>query len=72
MFIERIFQLEKNAVNNVKYYRHESIEINSVPVLIRHAVLESNICKALPDLSWGETQWFLNMTLFEEKRHFNS
>ena len=51
MFIERIFQLEKNAVNNVKYYRHESIEINSVPVLIRHAVLESNICKALPDLS---------------------
>ena len=44
---ERIVQLERNAVNNVQYHYHESLEINPVPASIGDDVLESSICKAL-------------------------
>ena len=44
---ERVFQLERNAVNNAQYHRLESLEINPVPASIGDGVLESSICKAL-------------------------
>ena len=44
---EGIVQLERNAVNNAQYHRHESIEINPVPASISNEELEDNVCKAL-------------------------
>ena len=46
---ERIIQLEleRNAVNNAQYHRHESIEVSPVPASIDNEGLEDSICKAL-------------------------
>ena len=44
---EQIIQLERNAVNNAQYHRHESIEVNPVPASISDEELEDTICKAL-------------------------
>ena len=45
--IERIVQLERNAVTNAQYHRRESVEVNSVPPSISDEELKLNICKAL-------------------------
>ena len=39
--------MERNAVHNAQYHSRESLEINTVPVLIDDDVLESSICRAL-------------------------
>ena len=44
---KRIVKLEKNAVKNAQYHRHESLEINPVSTSISNEVLEHNIYKAL-------------------------
>ena len=44
---ERIIQLERNAVNNARYHRRESLEVNPVPASISDEELEDNICKVL-------------------------
>ena len=44
---EQIIQLERNAVNNAQYHRHESIEISPLPASISTVELEDNVCKAL-------------------------
>ena len=45
--LNRIIQLERNAVTNSQYSRRETIEVNPVPAEIQDDVLEASICKAL-------------------------
>ena len=45
--LQRIIQLERNAVTNSQYYRRETIEINPVPESLGDEILEENVCKAL-------------------------
>ena len=45
--LQRIIQLERNAVTNSQYYRREIIEINPVPESLGDELLEENVCKAL-------------------------
>ena len=45
--IQRIIQLERNAVTNFQYHRRETIEINPVPESLEDDILEGNVCKAL-------------------------
>ena len=47
LLIERIIQLERNAVNNALNHRRESIEVSPVPASIGDEELEDCICKAL-------------------------
>ena len=39
--------MERNAINNAQYHRHESLEINPVPTSIDDDVLENSVCRAL-------------------------
>ena len=45
--LNRIIQLECNAVTNSQYSRRETIEVNPVSAEIQDDVLEASICKAL-------------------------
>ena len=45
--LNRIIQLECNAVSNPQYSRRETTEVNTVPAEIQDDVLEASICKAL-------------------------
>ena len=45
--MEHVFQLERNAVSNLKYHRRETLEINSVALVIQGNVLEETVCQAL-------------------------
>ena len=47
LLTERIIQLERYAVNNAQYHRHESIEVNPVTTSISDEELEHNIYKSL-------------------------
>ena len=44
--LQRIIQLERNAVTNSQYHRIATLEINSVPESLRGGILEENVCKA--------------------------
>ena len=46
--LQRIIQLERNAVTNVRYHRSEKIETNPIPEGLRDKTLQENVCKALP------------------------
>ena len=39
--------MEKNAVNNVQYHCHESLEINTIPASTDDDVLERSVCRTL-------------------------
>ena len=45
--LNRITQLERNAVTNSQYSRRETIEVSPVPAKIQDDVLEASACKAL-------------------------
>ena len=45
--LNRIIELERNAVTNSQYSRRETIEVNPVPAEIQDDVLEASVCKAL-------------------------
>ena len=45
--LNRIIQLERNAVTNSQYSRRETIEVNPVPAEIQDDVLEASVCKVL-------------------------
>lgn len=45
--LQRIFQLEKNAVTNYYYHRRETLEMNPVPESLGDEILEENDCKDL-------------------------
>ena len=45
--LDRIIQLERNAVTNSQYSRRETIEVNPVTAEIQDDVLEASVCKAL-------------------------
>ena len=47
LLLQRIIQLERNAVNNAQYHRKESLEVNPVPRDIGDNVLEETVCKAI-------------------------
>ena len=47
VLLERITQLEHNNLNNAKYNRTETLEINLVPSDIADDVLEQSVCQAL-------------------------
>ena len=47
LLTERIVQLERNAVSNAQYHRHESLEINPVPASIGDDDLENSVYRAL-------------------------
>ena len=47
LLMERIVNLERNAVSNAQYHRRESLEINPVPASIGDDVLENSVCRAL-------------------------
>ena len=45
--LNRIIQLECNAVTNSQYSRRETTEVNPVPADIHDDVVEASVCKAL-------------------------
>ena len=45
--LDRIIQLEHNAVTNSQYSRRETFEVNPVPAEIQDDVLEASVCKGL-------------------------
>ena len=45
--LQRIIQLERNAVTNSQYHGRETIEINLVPESLQDKILEEDVCKAL-------------------------
>ena len=47
LLLERVYQLERNAVSNSQYHRRETLEINPVPSAIQDNVLEETVCQAL-------------------------
>ena len=47
LLIERIVQLERNAVSNAQHHRRELLEINLVPASTGDDVLENSVCRAL-------------------------
>ena len=47
LLLERVYQLEHNAVSNLQYHRRETLEINPVPSAIQDNVLEETVCQAL-------------------------
>ena len=47
LLLQRIIQLERNAVNNAQYHRKESLEVNPVPRDIGDNVLEETVCRAI-------------------------
>ena len=47
LLLKRITNLERNALNNAKYVRRETIEINPIPQSIPNTDLENKVCLAL-------------------------
>ena len=47
LLLERVYQLERNAVSNSYYHRRETLEINPVPLAIQDNVLEEIVCQVL-------------------------
>ena len=47
LLLERVYQLERNAVSNSQYHRRETLEINPVPSAIQDNVLEETVCQVL-------------------------
>ena len=47
LLLKRITNLERNALNNAKYVRRETIEINPIPQSIPNTDLENKVCQAL-------------------------
>ena len=45
--LQRIIQLERNAVTNSRYHRRETIELNPSPESLEDEILGQNISKAL-------------------------
>ena len=45
--LNRIIELQRNALTNSQYSRRETIEVNPVPAEIQDDVLEASVCKAL-------------------------
>ena len=45
--LERVYQLERNAVSNSQHHRRETLETNPVPSAIQDNVLEETVCQAL-------------------------
>ena len=45
--LQKIIQLERNAVTNSRYHRRETLEKNPVPESLRDEILEEDVCKAL-------------------------
>ena len=45
--LQKIIQLERNAVTNSRYHRRETLEKNLVPESLRDEILEEDVCKAL-------------------------
>ena len=51
--LQRIIQLERNAMTDSQYHRREITEINPVPESLEDEILKKNVCKALslPDVN---------------------
>ena len=47
LLLKRITNLERNALNNAKYVRRETIEINPIPQSIPNTDLENKVCQTL-------------------------
>ena len=47
LLLERVYQLERNAVSNSQYHRRETLEINPVLSAIQDNILEETECQAL-------------------------
>ena len=47
LLLERVYQLQRNAVSNLQYHRRETLKINPVPSAIQDNVLEETVCQAL-------------------------
>ena len=45
--LQKIIQLERNAVTNSRYRRRETLEKNLVPESLGDEILEEDVCKAL-------------------------
>ena len=45
--LQRIIQLERNAMTNSRYHRRETLEIKPVSDGIGNEILEENVCKTL-------------------------
>ena len=45
--LQKIIQLERNAVTNSRYHRRETLEKNLVPESLGDEILEEDVCKAL-------------------------
>ena len=45
--LNRIIQLERNAVTNSQYSKSKAIEVNPVPAEIQDVILGGSVCKAL-------------------------
>ena len=45
--LQRITQLERNAVTNSQYHKRETIEINPDPESLEDEISEENVCKVL-------------------------
>ena len=67
--LQRIIQLERNAVTNSQYHRRETIEINPVPESLEDEILEENVCKALSLTDVNVTPEQLHLCHHLKKRH---
>ena len=47
LLLERVYQLERNAVSNSQYHKRETLGVNPVPSTIQDTVLEETVCQAL-------------------------
>ena len=67
--LQRIIQLEMNAVTNSQYHRRETIEINLAPESPWDEVMEENIFKALPQIGVSVTPEQLHLCHPLKKRN---
>ena len=44
--MDRVYQLKRNAVSNLRYHKRDTLENNPVPLGIQDNVLEETVCKA--------------------------
>ena len=47
LLLERVYQLERNAVRNSQHHRRQTVETNSVPSAVQDNVLEETVYQAL-------------------------
>ena len=48
LLLNRIINLERNALNNAQYIRREILEVNPAPRSFSNDELEQSVCRALP------------------------